>query len=387
MSRRLVAIRVAYLLGIALTLLWAPLRHDFPSFGAYGSWGDVVFGSFAQWDSGWFVGIAQHGYAGKQAAAFFPLYPLVVRAVAFVVQSTLVAGVLVSLASAAAAAELLYRIAREKLGERAARDSVLLLALYPIAFVFTAVYSDGLFLALSTGSFHAAQRRRPFVAGVLGGLAVGSRLLGLALLPALLILLWPRTRRTRDALSLAPLLLLPASLGAYALYLHAHFGDALAFAHAEGVYWLRHTPTLGPLTGAWDALRSGEQGLAELVRHLPRHGGGRGGFAHRDQWATWNVLQLLLLAAAVWLTVVAWRRLGPAFGVYSAATLLIVLSSPADVVPLVSLPRFLLADFPLFLALASQLETRPRAREAVIVAFAAVGALAAVAFSRHVWIA
>jgi hypothetical protein len=385
-SRRLVAIRVAYLVGVAITLLWAPIRH-FPPFGAYGSWGDVLFGSFAQWDSGWFIGIAQHGYAGKQAAAFFPLYPLVVHGVAFVVRSTLVAGVLVSLASAAATAELLFRIARARLGEAAARDAVLLLALYPLAFVFTAVYSDGLFLALTTGAFYAAQRRRPLAAGVLGALAVATRLLGLALLPALLILLWPRTRRPRDLAAPLALLLLPAALGAYAYYLHRHFGDAFAFAHAEGAYWQRHTPALGPLTGLWEALRSGEQGLAELVRHLPRHGGGSHGFAYRDRWATWNVVQLLLLLCGGWLTWVAWRRLGAAFGAYSAATLLIVLSSPADVIPLVSLPRFLLADFPLFIALAALLESRPKLREALIVVFAAVGAVAAVAFSRAVWVA
>ena len=68
------------------------------------------------------------------------------------------------------------------------------------------------------------------------------------------------------------------------------------------------------------------------------------------------------------------------YGLYSLATLLIVLSSPAAVVPLVSLPRFLLADFPLFVVLAPH-----RRRLGPI--FAAVGAVAAVGFSRGAWIA
>ena len=58
------------------------------------------------------------------------------------------------------------------------------------AFVFTALYSDGLFLALAAGAFLAALRGRAVTAGVLGGLATGTRLLGLALLPPLAILLW-----------------------------------------------------------------------------------------------------------------------------------------------------------------------------------------------------
>ena len=63
------------------------------------------------------------------------------------------------------------------------------------------------------------------------------------------------------------------------------------------------------------------------------------------------------------------------------------LSAPAEGFPLVSLPRFLLADFPLFLALASLTLDRPRARDAVLVTFAALGAVAAAAFARAIWIA
>ena len=101
----------------------------------------------------------------------------------------------------------------------------------------------------------------------------------------------------------------------------------------------------------------------------------------------WNLSHLALLGAAAWLTWVAWKRFGAAFGAYSVATLVIALSAPAEGFPLVSLPRFLLADFPLFLALASLTLERPRAREALIVAFAALGAAAAVAFARGIWIA
>ena len=82
-----------------------------------------------------------------------------------------------------------------------------------------------------------------------------------------------------------------------------------------------------------------------------------------------------------------WRRLGAPYGLYSAALLVLALSSTSTWFPLQSLPRYLLADFPLFLALASLLDGRPRARTATLVAFGAVGAVAAVAFSRHVWIA
>jgi hypothetical protein len=365
-ARQLVGIRLAYLAGAVVAVLWLPGRVGLHGWGRFG---DLVFGPFARWDAGWFIAIARHGYENTQAAAFFPLYPLVVRAVSAVTRSEVAAGVLVSLASAVAVAALLWRVSRS-------RDAVLLVALYPLAFVFTAPYSDALFLALALASFDGAVRGRSVAAGVFGGLAVASRLLGLALLPALAVLLWRRGPRR-----LVPLLLLPAALGGYMVYLHEHFGDAFAFAHAEGAYWLRHTPPLGPLQGLWDAIRSGEQGVAQLVLHLPS-----GRYGKPEQFAVWNIVYLLLLVAAGWLTWVAWRRLGAAYGVYSLATLVIVLSSPADVVPLVSLPRFLLADFPLFLALATVLRGKPRARRVVLDAFATVGAVAIVAFARGSWV-
>ena len=99
------------------------------------------------------------------------------------------------------------------------------------------------------------------------------------------------------------------------------------------------------------------------------------------------MLQLLLLLFAAGLTWVAWKRLGVAFGLYSIAVIAIILTTPAAVVPLVSAPRLLMADFPLFIALAALAATRPRLRLAVIMGFAAIGGIAAVAFSRGAWVA
>ena len=301
--------------------------------------------------------------------------------VSVVLRSTVVAGVLVSLVAAGVAAVLVVEIARPLLGPGGARDTLLLVALYPLAFVFTAVQSDALFLALSAGAFLAAQRGRSWTAGICGGLAVATRLVGLALLPALLLLLW-----RRGTARLAPLLLLPAALGAYMAYLHEHVGDALAFQHAQQVFWLRRTHALGPLSGLWESIQSGRRGAAELVLHLPRGQGAPAGYVAREQVATWNAIHLLLLLAALVLTWVAWKRLGAAFGLYSLATLALVLLSPPAYFPLASFDRYLLADFPIFLALAGVLRDHPRARQIVLFTFAAIGAVAAVGYSRKVWI-
>jgi hypothetical protein len=202
----------------------------------------------------------------------------------------------------------------------------------------------------------------------------------------LLLLLRPRGRSARELLRPLPLLLLPAALGLYSLYLEHRFGDPFLFAEAQRVYWLRDTSPFGPLAGLWEGASAAWHGAAELLLHLPRELGSPDGFPDRDQYALWNVLHFLLLAAALGLTWVAWRKLGPALGLYAVAADVAVLSGTHDVFPLISLPRYLLTNFPLFIALALVLRERPRAREATLIAFAAVAAVAAVGFSRHVWI-
>jgi hypothetical protein len=374
-------IRLAFWAGTALTLLWAPIHGDaIPPFSVHEAHGDLIFDALTQKDAQWFLHIASEGYDNSQTPAFFPLFPLLVAGVGRVIGSYVVAGTLLSLAFGAVGAALLARVARAYLVERVAADSVLYLALYPISFVFTSVYSEGLFLALSVGAFYAALRQRALLAGVLAALAVATRLVGLALVVPLVVLLWPHVRR------LVAVALVVVPLALYSWYLHVHRGDWLAFVHAHEER-ARDTPLLGPLAGFWRALDYAAHGAAELLRHLPEQLGAPGGYPLRDQYATWNVLHFVLLCAALWLTWYAWRRFGAAVGGYSAAMLAVVLATPIEVFPLQGLPRFLVVDFPLFLALADLTAERPRLRTTMLCSFAAVGALAAAAFAHDIWIA
>ncbi len=368
----LVWIRVAFWAATAGTLLWAPLHGgDVPADRAWGPLSDLFFATFEHWDAQWYLHVARDGY-NATSAAFWPLYPLLLH----LLGSSLVLGTLLSLVAGGLAAWALAAIARPLLGADGARDSVLLLALSPTAFVFTALYSDGLFLALSAWSFLFALRGQAWRCGIAGGLAVATRLLGLALLPALVLLLWRTPRK------LVPLLLLPLAVVLYGWYLQRHLGDFWAFSRAQ-VFWDRKGATLGPLGGLWEAVQAGGQGGLRVLRHLPR---GQA-FGPTDRLAFWNAVHLLLLVPAGWLTWVAWKRLGPAFGLYSLTTLAIVLSVPSKGFPLVSLPRFLMGDFPVLLAIAALVRDRPGWRTGVLVAFGSLSAVAGVAFAHNIWIA
>src|SRR3954454_23261852 len=71
----------------------------------FGPVGNALVAPLARWDSVWYLAIANDGYPADdpRRAAFFPLYPLLVRAVNAIVRDPIVAGALVSLACFAVA--------------------------------------------------------------------------------------------------------------------------------------------------------------------------------------------------------------------------------------------------------------------------------------------
>ena len=171
-----------------------------------------------------------------------------------------------------------------------AETTVMLIAFCPVAFFFSAVYTESLFLALSVGCDlrrapralaaggparrpcgGVAQRRRradpaggdhlplrPAHHGRLPGVRAGR-----ARRSSGLRLLLPRYRLRLDAVWM---LLIPAGLGAYLAYLGIKYGQALAPFHAEAV-WYRHS-TL-PLD---DGLAGGQAGLGRPAPAGPRSG-------------------------------------------------------------------------------------------------------------------
>jgi hypothetical protein len=92
-----------------------------------------------QWDGNWYRLIAQNGYAPPMppvAAAFFPLYPLGVRAVALVVRDLQVASLLVSNGCLIAASLLLVRLLRCDYDELVCRRAITFLMFNPVSFFF-----------------------------------------------------------------------------------------------------------------------------------------------------------------------------------------------------------------------------------------------------------
>lgn len=308
----------------------------------------------ARWDSNWFLQVAAEGYSWPSATpAFFPLYPLLTGSLGRMLAGHYVlAGVIVSLAAGASAFVLLYRLALAKLGEAGAARTVLFLAVTPMSLFLGVAYSESLFLALAVACFVLAERRRLGWAAALAGLALLTRPQGAALLPALAVFAWARPDRLR---ALATLAIAPALFLAYPATLWLWIGRPLAFLDAEG-QWERHLSPFGPFGGVARALADGD------------------------------IVELAFAAVLVALAVVAWRRFGPAYGLYAVGVLVLAMSVPSERLGgLYSLPRLSLAAFPCFMALAAVACSR-RQELAVVLASGALLALYVVRWSLWYWV-
>jgi hypothetical protein len=369
-------------------LVFEPNRHpeadrwDDPSVMRDLGW---VTDVWARWDSVWFLRIAEHGYGDLEgaAAAFYPLYPATVGLLGRVFFGHyLLAGIVVSLAATLAAFVLFHDLAETKLGAEGARRAVLYLALFPMALFLQAVYSEALFLLLSVAAFVLAEQRRFLSAGLAAGLALLTRPVGVALLPALALLAW-RSPQRRDALT--RLAVAPLLFAVYPLVLWWQRGDPWAFARAQDI-WSRHVSYAGPLGGIWDGLRAGWAGIRQLVSgsHTTTYWPAVDG-TDPMRVAAVNLEALAFLVLFVALTVVAWRRFGAPYGLFAALSLAIPLSVPSERWPLLSLPRFGLTIFPLFLALAA-LGGRPRLHTAIVSISSILLGVAVVQWSLWQWV-
>jgi hypothetical protein len=315
---------------------------------------------WARWDAVHFLRIAEHGYSSGEAA-FYPLYPALVAGLGRALGGHyIVGGVLISLGATLGAFLLLERIAEQHLGGTGARRAVLYLAVFPVSFFLQAVYSESLFLLLCLAAFLLAERNRFAAAGLVAGLAILTRPAGIALLPPLMLL--ARRQSWRVLAAAAPVAAL------YPALLWREVGDPWAFAHAEGT-WHRHLSPAGPLGGTWDALRAGWAGVEQLASGSNAHVYWTAVSATDStplRTAALNLELLAFLLVFVALTAVAWRRFGAPYGLFAALSLALPLSTPSSRWPLLSLPRFGLVIFPLFLALAWLGGRRPNAHVALL---------------------
>jgi hypothetical protein len=228
-------------------------------------------GLWDRWDWIRYQGIAAHGYSlrARHGAniAFFPGYPLILRAAQTVLRSWLYTGLIISFVAGAVAAVALARIIAleaetafgagpdgESKTRTAVREGILLWTFAPAAFFLAAGYTEAVFLAFALPAWLAARRGRWLLSGLLLAGATAIRVNGLFEFAAiaLLFVLTVKPRGIRAWLKGSPLLIALVPFVAFMAYLHSLTGSWSAWHDAEVNGWNRHlTDPLHALVYTW----------------------------------------------------------------------------------------------------------------------------------------
>jgi hypothetical protein len=368
--------------------------------------GPSVLEGWVRFDAGWYRSIAEDGYYFRgddeqSSVAFFPVYPLVMRAFHSVFGGDTAAwGIFITLASGLAVALLFYRWCVPRLGERRARYALAALLLWPYGwYLFGAVYADALFIALVIGAFVSLERDRVVLATVLGAIATASRPVGFAVVIGLLaraleregVVSFPRFDRVRSgrlgrpsapstdepappvirfdrgrlrAATVLPLLSV-AGLVSYVVYLWAKFDEPFAFVIAERAPgWDLEA---GPHT--WFKVE-----FFERLADYPNDG---------VWYTTGLVVQAVLALGILALTPRVVRKFGWAYAAYVVVVLAIPLVGSKD---FQGIGRYALSAFPAFAVMGDCLAARRRVAAGVLVVSAVALGLLCSGFARGAYV-
>ena len=292
---------IAVVMLIIAPSLPAPPGGIIPTFG---------WQVFSYWDSSRYQEIATSGYEyvndnNGHSVAFFPLFPLVIHGVMSFGVPFEVAGTIVSNLAFFFALLVLYFWVEESHGINAAKWATAALAWCPFSLFGTVIYTEGLFLLVSTAALRAFDKEEYFWAAFWGAMATATRVTGAALIPAFLLVAWREGRGIRAYLaSLAT----SAGLLIYILYCGVNFGEPLAFILAQK---------------AWQPPQAffGEAWLKMLVQIIAGTANWKAGFI-KDPW---HPLLFLLICGSTYLL---WRfriKLGAVKTDYGFCALVIIL--------------------------------------------------------------
>ncbi len=323
------------------------------------------------WDGLWYRLIALEGYAGgvqSARAAFWPAYPGMMHGgAALTGWQVETVGYLVANLAFLGALLLIYRLITFDYGDpEVAKRALWAIALFPTALFFSAVYTESLFLFLVVAALYLWRRDHVWAAGLVAVGAALCRSGGVFLILPFLVLLWDRNRRDWREYwpDIIPALLPALGPVIFGAILQRDQGNWNAFIDVQE-QWNRYSAL------PWETLQC-------AINTCHTLGGEPDGvswgwvsdFARSPTWATltsteWrvavansDVLELVVTVLFLVLTLFGLRLLPWYQTAWVIPGMLIPLLQPSEVHALMSMPRFVLVLFPLFIVLGMLL--RPR---------------------------
>jgi len=331
--------------------------------------------AWVNFDGEHYLSIAYQGYLSL-THFYFPAYSLITKFIAGLFNQNfitiVISGLLVSNISFLVALIGLWKLIRLDFQKNIAKLTIILLLVFPTSFYFGSFYTESLFLALVVWSFYFARKQKWLLAGILGAVLTATRVVGIALVPALIVEVWLQKRKNKKLSLFWPIvgiLLVPLGLFAYMYYLKITTGDPLGFFHSVSIFGQQRSSSLVLLPQVF---------YRYLFKVLPN--------LNYDYFPVVFSTFLEIIAAIVFLvlTIVSFFKLRLSYAFYLAAGYLIPTLSGS----FSSLPRYVLVLFPGFILMAVWLSKKSRwLRTAVLlILFLALG-IATALFVRGYWVA
>lgn len=288
-----------------------------------------VWGNF---DGIYYLTIAQSGYT-PNLAGFFPLYPLLVK-IFSIGESSIQFYVALILSSVSFFLSLVMfnKLVRLDFNNNVAILTILAILVFPTSFFFASIYTESLFLFLLLSSFYFARKKNWILSSFFGILLTATRIVGIAILPALLFEFYQQNK-TLISKKIIPLLLTPLGLVAFSLFNLVNFGNPLQFVKVQGTVLNNRSV---------DKIVLFPQTVFRYFKILT---------TLSPSVYEWKValLELSSFLFAGVLLYIAWKKkIRASYILFSVLALLI----PASTGTFSALPRYILVLFPVFISIA-----------------------------------
>ncbi len=289
------------------------------------------------WDGAWYLRIIRDWYPTsippdvtyndmEARAAFFPVYPMLVRTLDHVLPGgDVFASLFINFVLGAVAIYLVGLIARDLFGPRIAYRAMVLMCFFPGSVALSLTYSEATLITVAAGCLLMLHRKHWLAAGLLAAIGSGTRPNGIGLIVACAVAAFFAIKDDRDWRSLIAPVLAPIGFVAFQLYLYDRTGEWA---------WFRVQ------TEAWDEGTS--FGLTAIKNTLEAF--------TRPLSSPTDTLTAVSVMAMIALLVVLWKRRLPWPMVAFALVVLALMVLPSTVT---ARPRFLYTAFPLFISAAA----------------------------------
>lgn len=354
LSRVLVVVGAG--IAVAAQAVWSRWNGEEPVGGA-----TALVQVLDSWDGHWYLDVVRDGYPHSimenvtyfvpdARAAFFPLYPMIVRALDWVVPGGPVSvSLIVNFFLGAAFVALLGATARELFDLATARKAMIIAAFFPGSFVLSWAYSEAVLLTIATVCLMALHRRQWLLAGLLAAAGTAARPNGVALVAACGVAALVAIAHDRDWRSLVAPALAPLGFVGFMLFLRHHTDEEWAWFRVQREAWKE-----GTSFGATAVQRT----LEFFVNPFS------------SPTSALTAASVVAMILALW---AARRHKLPLHYMAYSLTVLVLMLAPATVT---ARPRFLFTAFPLIIPVARALRDDDEKWWPVVVIVLAVGLVA-----------